>query len=104
VDESIADAVGASISGAVGQRRALSRQVGRRGVTSRDMQTIEQYAAEVRAKWKADGCPPCDHKSWTKDRMRYGGADSGDKACDKCGAEWYGDNAPPPQPGGCPEE
>ncbi len=59
---------------------------------------------EIRSQWIADGCPPCDHSSSVKDRMRYGGGDSGDRLCQKCGAQWYMNNVPPPEPGGCPDD
>jgi hypothetical protein len=51
-----------------------------------DVKSIEQTAAEIRAQWKADGCRPCNHESVIWDRMRVGGADSGDRACSNCGA------------------
>jgi hypothetical protein len=68
------------------------------------MQSIEQLADEIRAKWKANGCPPCDHTATITDRMRYGGGDSGDRVCKECGAQWYLDQKPAPEPGGCSEQ
>jgi transposase-like protein len=65
------------------------------------VRTIEEYARQVREKWKAAGCPPCEHSHVERDT--YPGADTGDRACRDCGAEWYLANKPAPHPGGCPE-
>jgi hypothetical protein len=64
--------------------------------------SIEEYAAEIRANWKAAGCPPCEHPRYHRDT--YMGGDSGDRACPDCGAEWYSSHKPPPHPGGCLDE
>jgi hypothetical protein len=64
--------------------------------------TIEEYAEKVRAKWKAAGCPPCDHNRVERDT--YLGGDTGDRACRDCGVEWWSQNKPAPHPDGCPNE